>query len=334
MFVKWFPFGYYAALLRTPTLPIKIREKTWDLDRLFVMMGKSKAMIRQLMRTSKPSIANIQKLKSSIAQLAAEIQRGIRDLKYISFYDSTMFYLYYRLLCHVFELCKREEDRLMGIEKGAESDANREKDLKDIKKAKKEIEKRKKAYEKLIKELKIGEKKLIKDYEGLVKKLRRLRWDAEKQAQHEFAWLKLTLRGMKNLNRKIKVEAIKVKAEVVPQEIFFLRRIEKKGQSINPQDVIKLANLVSEAIGRISKDVIYSFKLISKFENEMKKLKRKVEKLKKKVKNIKGTEDLIKPVDNAVKYAEEQINKDLKSIFRNIFVEFKYIATRQPRMAA
>jgi hypothetical protein len=236
-------------------------------------------------------------------------------------------------LNHIFNLCGQEEKRVSAKEKEAFS---KDKNLGDIKNTKRNIERQIKSYEKLIKELKLGEKHLIQDYEKLVKKLRTLRWDAEKQAQHEFSFLKLTLRGMKNLNRKIKVEAIKVKKDIVPQESFLLKRIERKGQSINPQDVIQLAKLVSGAIQRVSKDMIYSFKLISKFEGEMKKLKKEAENLKNRArKSIKVEEtNIIKSCDDSIKYVEKQINKDLRGIFRNIFVEYKYIGTRPIRKAA
>ena len=332
MWIRWFPFGFYGSLLKIPTLPTKIREKTWDLDKLIMLLRQTKSEIKKV-SSSKPSAAKIQKLKDSISKLAAEIKRGIKDLMYISFYDSAMFYLYYRLLNHIFNLCKQEEERLSAKEKEALS---KDKNLGDIKKTKMGIEREIKSYEKLIKELKLGEKHLIKDYEKLVKKLRTLRWAAEKQAQHEFSFLKLTLRGMNNLNRKIKVEAIKVKKDIVPQESFLLRRIERKGQSINPQDVIQLAKLVSDAIQRISKDMIYSFKLISKFEGEVKKLKSTVENLKNRARKSNKVEEtnITKPCDDSIKYVEKQINKDLRGIFGNIFVEYKYIGTRPIRKAA
>lgn len=332
MWIRWFPFGFYGSLLKIPTLPIKIREKTWDLDKIIMLMRQTKTEIKSLSR-SKPSAAEIQKLKGLISKLAAEIKIGIKDLMYISFYDSAMFYLYYRLLNNIFDLCEQEEKRLSVKEKEAFS---KDENLGNIKKTKRDIERQMKSYEKLIKDLKLGEKHLIQDYEKLVKKLRTLRWDAEKQAQHEFSFLKLTLRGMNNLNRKIKIEAIKVKKDIVPQESFLLKRIERKGQSINPQDVIQLAILVSGAIQRISKDMIYSFKLISKFEGEMKKLKKEAENLKNRARKSNKVEktNITKPCDDSIKYVEKQINKDLRGIFGNIFVEYKYVATRPLRKAA
>ena len=133
--------------------------------------------------------------------------------------------------------------------------------------------------------LKKGERFLIMDYQVLVRDLRKLRWDSEKQAQHEFALLKLTLRGIGNLIRKVKVEALKVKKEIVPKEQFFTRKILRASQDVQAQDVIQLAKLVLEAITRTKKDVVYSFKLIAKFEREMKTLERFAEKLKKRIKN-------------------------------------------------
>ena len=78
-------------------------------------------------------------------------------------------------------------------------------------------------------------------------------------------------------------------------------------------------------------------KLISKFEREMKILKEIVENLKKKidisVKEGKKREAIKKGIfdhwNNSIKNIEEEINKDLMHIFRNLFVEHKYVETRR-----
>ena len=58
------------------------------------MMRTTKSEIRRQSRISKPSEIDMQRLKSAISNLASEIERAIKDLKYISFYDSAIFYLY------------------------------------------------------------------------------------------------------------------------------------------------------------------------------------------------------------------------------------------------
>ena len=187
-----------------------------------------------------------------------------------------------------------------------------------------------------------AKKALIKDYEHLVIELRKRRWDLEKLAQHEFAFIRFTLRSMENLNRKIKVEAIKLKEEVVPKETPISKKI-KQG-ILDPKDFKLLAKLILKGIDRISKDVRYSSKLISKFENKIKKLRKIMESLKNSVNNLakknKVSEETQKKLkeafdswDSAIKSLDEEVNKDLMQIFRNIFVEYKYIGTRQLKAA-
>ena len=220
------------------------------------------------------------------------------------------------------ELCKKEESR-----------------LRSIKKAKIQIEEKIKEYEKLIKNFGAAKKSLIEDYEQMVKALEKRRWGLEKQAQHELGLLRITLRSMSNLNRKIKIEAIKVKKYIVPQKKYLIGHIQK-GQ-VNPKDIVMLAKLVSKAIDDVSKDVYYSSKLLSKFQDEVSELKAIVENLKKAmdkyIKNGKIKEEnaktIIKPWDDIVKHLEEEVDKDLMQIFRNIFVEYKYIGTRQLKAA-
>ena len=141
---------------------------------------------------------------------------------------------------------------------------------------------------------------------------------------------------MENINRKIKVEAIKVK-KMIPKKALLMRRINKG--KINPEDVVHLARFVAEAIDRISKDASYSSKLISKFESEFRNLKLIVESLKKSAnKNKKISEEdkkkMFEPWDSAVNYVENEVHKDLMEIFRNIFGEYKYIGTRPISKAA
>ncbi len=95
--------------------------------------------------------------------------------------------------------------------------------------------------------------------------------------------------------------------------------------------------LVSKAINKISKDVAYSSKLIFQFEDEIKRLKAIVENLKKTINKLVKKEEIVKkitkPWDNLIKYLEEQIHRDLMQIFRNIFVEYKYVGTRPLKAA-
>ena len=193
MLTSSFPFKY-LAILSDSTLTTNIRERSWDLDKIFPQIKAAKSEIKELGKGIKSDSGSIFKLRQSIAALAAEIKAGFRDLKLINFYDSAIFYLYFRLLSHVLELCKKEESR-----------------LRSIKKAKIQIEEKIKEYEKLIKNFGAAKKSLIEDYEQMVKALEKRRWGLEKQAQHELGLLRITLRSMSNLNRKIKIEAIKVK---------------------------------------------------------------------------------------------------------------------------
>ena len=311
------PYKIYAALPDS-TLLTKIREENWKLDKLFPVFKGTKLEFEKLRKGIKSKPMNLMKLRHSIELLATEIRTGIKDLKLINYYDSTILYLYYKLLHNILKLCGKRKSKLM-------------------EKAKK--------YDKLVKGLDIAETELIKVYKILVKKLENERWDLEKLAQHEFRWRKFTFRSMKNINRKIKVEALMVK-KVIPEKNYLLNKIIEQLKSEEPQDlaseyIISLAKLVSKSIDRISKDFAYISKLISKFEDEMKKLKESIEKLKKNINNlIKDREKsdkimkLVKSWDDAITYKEHEINTDLIEIFRNIFVEHKHIATRPLEKAA
>lgn len=326
-----FPFKYYAVLPES-SLTTAIRQKSWDIDKLFPLIKTSKSELKRIRKGIKSGISDAPKLQSAIASLAAEIRTGIKDLKLINFYDSAIFYLYFKLLRHVLELCEKEEAKLMQKTKEALSKEEKldYKKLEGVRKAKDEIEESIKDYEKAIGGLKVEENELSKVYQRLVKKLGKLRWGAEKQAQEEFSFSKYTFRSMENLNRKIKVEAIKVKA-LMPQKAFLIKSVQRQA---NPQDVAQLAELTSEAIKRTGKDVAYSSKLISKFEKETAKLGKSVESIKKELNDknkISGemAKNAIKPWDDALKYLKEEVHKDLMGIFRNIFVEYKHIGTRK-----
>ena len=331
MLLTTFPFKYYS-MLPDSTLANKIREKSWDLDKIFPLLKKEKSELEKLTKGIKSNPSNIMKVRHAIYSLTIEIKLGFKDLKYINFYDSTLLYLYFRLLHHIYGLCRKEEARL---EEEKQKEISKEKyfeDAKNIKNQKEELEKSIKEHAKLIKDFDAAKKRILEVHENLVKELRKRRWDAEKQAQHEFRMLKFTLRSMENLNRKIKVEAIKTKSRIVPQKADLMLKIRNK---IEPGDIIQLAKLVSEAIGRISKDVYYSSKLISKFEREMERLEIIVENLKKAINKLlkdekqreKIKEGIFKPWDNLIEKTEKEINKDLMQIFRNVFVLFKKILT-------
>ena len=333
-----FPFKYYAVLPDS-TLTTKIREESWKLDKLFPLLKESKKELNRLRKSVKANQGDVLKLQHAIAKLAACIIAGIHDLKLINFYDSAILYLYFRLLRQVLDLCKKEKAKLEEEKRQALSKKIKfkGKKLEDIKKAKEDIEKKVKEHEEIMHGLALGENELINASAKLLNELRKLRWKAEKQAQDEFSFSKITLRSLENLNRKIKTEALKVK-KIVPREKEFISRIRRKHI---PKDVASLAKLISEAIGRISKDVYYSSKLISKFEKEIKKLKSIVENLKKTlnklVKERKITEETAKkifePWDNTINYIEKEIHKYLMRIFRNIFVLYKHVGTRQPKAA-
>jgi len=316
MMLSRFPFMFFGRLLTIPTLSTKIRQKTWDLDKIIPSMEETKSKIRRLMRTSKPTQEGMQGLKDSLIDLASEIEIGIKDLKYISFYNSALFYLYYRLLIHLHDLCEREEKRLKEENVKASN---------EFKKAKRDIKSSIRAHERTIRRLKIAEGYIIKDYEGLVKQLNKRRWDAEKQAQQEFHLLHFTFRGLKNLNRKIKVAAIRVKKQF-PVQQSILDDIKKRDyENIGPEDIVRLSKIIFDVIKAISKDVVYAFMLISKFEKEMEALKQKVDKLK----NKHGIRvDLIRECEDRIKQVEEQVKKDLMSIFSDFFVELNYIGKR------
>lgn len=322
MLLSRFPFMFFGRLLTIPTLSTKIRQKTWDLDNLIPAMRKTKSHIRRLMGISKPAQADVQGLKDSLIALASEIEIGIKHLKYISFYNSALFYLYYRLLIHLHDLCEREEKRLR---------EENDKASHEFKKAKKGIKIEVKSHERTIRRLKIAEEYIIRDYEDLVKQLNKRRWDAEKQAQHEFRLLQFTFRGFINLNRKIKVAAIRVKKQF-PKQQPILDSIKRKNyKNIDSSDIVRLSKIIFDVIKNIGRDVVYAFMLISKFEKEMGALKQKVDKLKSKH-GIK--EDLIKECENKIIEAEQQFEKDLKNIFDDFFVEYKYIGTRPISRAA
>ncbi len=340
---KYYPFGYYAYFLSDSTLTTKIREKSWDLETLFPMLKKAKSDLEGLSRRLGPDLSEDKaqklqnELKSSIRLLANEIRTGFKDLKLINFYDSALFYLYFRLLQHVLALCKKEEEILSEKKNKAASDSMKIKGkLEEIKKAKNETEKKIKENEKRIGRLSLAESELRKVNGQIFKRLRKIRWGAEKLAQHEFSFEKLTLRSMENLNRKIKVEAMKVK-QLIPYKNFLMKKIQKQG-CINPEDVVMLADNASNIIDRISKDVAYSSKLVADFEEEINRLGGIIENLKKKVisnKKIKeeAAKDITKPWDGVLAYLKKEANKDLMQIFRNTFVEYKLIGTRLKQAA-
>lgn len=331
-----FPFKYYS-FLPDSTLTTKIREESWKLDDIFPAIKKSKSELEKFGKSINSNIAEIPKMQGIFNELAAEIRKAFTHLKLINFYDSTILYLYFRLLQDVFELCSREEirlnaekERVMSLE--TEMD---EQESDDIKKAKEELKKKIEEYKEVSRGISIGESELDKAYKSLVKELRTLRWSAEKQAQHEFSPLEFTLRSMENLNRKIKVSAINVKKEVIPQKMRLMGRINEG--EMQPQDILELARLSSKAIENIGKDASYSSKLVSKFEREIKTLAAIVENLKKamdkliksKKINEEAGKNIIKPFEDAINYLQKEIDKDLMQVFRNAFVEHKYVGTRE-----
>lgn len=331
MLISLYPFRYYA-MLPDYTLTTKIREESWKLDKLFPLLKTSKSELKRLIKGTKSNTADIPKIQHSIALSAAEIRTGIKDLKLINFYDSAILYLYFKLLGHILGLCSKEEERLLNEKNKAASKAIKldNRHFEEIKKAKDEIEKKVRGYGGLIKGLDIAEEKLIEVYQKFVQRLDKLRWVAEKQAQEEFTFSKFTLRSMENLNRKMKVEAMKVK-KLVPQKALLMRRIQRQ---VSHEDVVSLAKLVSEAIERIGKDISYSSKLISQFEDEKDELGAIVENLKKTINknkkiSLETAKGITKPWDDALKYLKEELHRDLMQIFRDIFVEYKYIATRK-----
>ena len=334
MVVVTFPFKYYSVLPDF-TLTTKIREESWNLDRLFPLLKTTKAELKKSSHSIQSNIAELPKLQHSVALLATEIKTGIRDLKFINFYDSALLYLYFKLLHHLFEICRREHERLMAERKNAteaEKKLNGQK-LANISGVKRELKKRIRKCKGMIRAMEIEERKLVNVSAHLLKNLRNLRWKAEKQAQHEFYLARLTFRNLENLNRKIKVEAMKVKKDVIFQKNRLLARTQ---QHVDSKDIHELAKLVSEAIDRISKDVSYSSKLISELEDELKTAKKIVAGLKKALDRlIKGkkiseeqAKNIIKPFDDAIKYAEEEIGEDLMQIFRNMFVLYKHAGKR------
>lgn len=331
-----FPFKYYAVLPES-TLATRIRQESWKLDRLFPLLKESKKELKKLKKSLNSNPGNIPRLQHAIALLAAEIRTGMGDLKRINFYDSTILYLYYKLLHHVNGLCKSEHSRLSQKTKELVSKELKLKNQKieNIKKAKGRIERNIKQNEKSVNGLAIGKAELARAHEKLVSELKKARWKAEKQAQHEFAFSRITFfRSLQNLNRKVKVAALKVK-KGIPQKNILMARIRRR---ISSEDVVMLARLVSRSIESAGRDVAYSSKLISKFEKEIENLKKDVENLKKAVsklvKNRETAEKITKPWDDALKYLDDEINKDLMQVFRNAFVLYKKAGTDQLPKAA
>jgi|TARA_Y100000310_G_scaffold337570_1_gene425011 hypothetical protein len=321
-------------MLPDSTLTTKIREETWKLKDLYPLLKTTKQELKKLTKEIRSNIHAVVKLYPVISKLATEIRISVKELKFINFYDSTILYLYYKLLNHLLEVCKKEHERLKEESEKALLDETNLKGKKDLKKIRKDIEKKINEYKKVIRGLDVGENELVKTGAILVNKLRKLKWKTEKQAQHEFSFGKLSFRGIENLTRKIKVGAISVKNEVTSQQIDLMKKVNQ-GQ-VDPKDIVTLARLVAEGIEKISDNVAYSAKLISKFENEKKKLHKLVEKLKKMIKknkeiNKKTAKRIMGPWDEAIRYEEREIDKDLMQIFRNIFVEYKYVGTRQPK---
>ena len=326
-----YPFRIFAALSDS-TLANRIRQESWNIDRIFPGFKKAESSFQGLAGSIKSNLADLGRVNVLINQMKSQIRAALTDLKRINFYDSAILYLSFKSLRNLLDLCKKEETRL--IEKTKEAG--------ELKEAREKIEDKIKEYGRLINGFDAAKKALIKDYEHLVIELRKRRWDLEKLAQHEFAFIRFTLRSMENLNRKIKVEAIKLKEEVVPKETPISKKI-KQG-ILDPKDFKLLAKLILKGIDRISKDVRYSSKLISKFENKIKKLRKIMESLKNSVNNLakknKVSEETQKKLkeafdswDSAIKSLDEEVNKDLMQIFRNIFVEYKYIGTRQLKAA-
>ena len=320
MAVVTFPFKYYSVL-PDYTLATRIREDSWKLDKLFPLMEKAESELKRLGKGVKTNIAELPNLYNAIASLSKETMAGIKFLKYIHFYNSALLYLYFRLLHHVHELCRHEHDRLaaeLRELRAAQRKLGRHK-LRNIRRAGHEVGRKIRKYRKAIRKLSIEESRLIHVSLILLRIFRKLRWKAEKQAQHEFYFSRFTLRGFENLSRKIKVEAIKVKRELIPRKNKLMGRIRKHVASA---DVHELAKLVSEAIDRIGKDASYSSKLISQFERELNKTKSAVESLKnmldKLVKRSKispeAAKKAIKPFESALEYAQKDVDNDLTSV--------------------
>ncbi|MBI2652731.1 hypothetical protein HYX00_04670 [Candidatus Woesearchaeota archaeon] len=330
MVLAIYPYAYFSVLPDS-TLTTRIRQKTWNLDRLFPVYSETKRKFKQLMKDVKNKRSSVDELQHQIILLATEIRTTFMNLKLINFCDSALLYLHFRLLHRVFNLCKKEQARLerekqISLPEGKLKD----KKIEDIKKAKEIVERKIKDFEELIRKFDIAERELIRISALLLNRLRKLRWKTEKRAQQEFSFEELTLRSMENLNRKIKVEAIKVK-KLIPEKTFLLKRVERQGKP-NPEDVMRLAKLVADAIDSISKDASYSSKLVAKFQKEMAELKRDTEKLKKRVTEWASREkaaEMMEPCDKALKYLEEEAHKDAMGAFRNAFVEYKEVAKNQ-----
>jgi hypothetical protein len=334
MLTSTYPFRYYAMFPES-TLAIKIREESWFLETLINNIREAKKRIRSYIHGVK--IDNMAELQASIVGLAREIKLGIRKLKFVYYYDSTLLYLYFRMLKHVQTHCKSEEKKLKKNSNNLPKELH-DKSKKDLKKARKELAKHIRQNHHLVHGLDIGEKHLISTSTILVNKLRKLRWGSEKQVQGNFTISRLSLLGMGSLNRKIKVEAIKVKRDIMPREHALLSRLSRE---INPKDVVELASLVSKGIKRTARNAAYTSKLISKFKAELKPLEKTGKKIKGPVKelakqnniNEESIRKIIDPLNDAIKYAKEQIHNDLMKIFRNMFVEYKYVGTRALKAA-
>ncbi|MDP3766250.1 MAG: hypothetical protein Q8R04_07090, partial [Nanoarchaeota archaeon] len=175
MFIAAFPFKYYK-FLPDFALATKIRQKSWNIDKLFPRLKERKAELRGLIKDIKSNLGNILKVRNPIELLSREIREGIKNLKYINFYDSTLLYLYYRLLHHVFDLCKKEEARLKAEMQNALSKEINPKDkAENVKKAKEDIEKDIKEHKKLIRSFDAAKRSLVDAYESLVRELRKRR---------------------------------------------------------------------------------------------------------------------------------------------------------------
>lgn len=319
MVIAAYPYKI-LSFLNLVTLINRIREKNWKLEALFPLLEETKSRLRRL--GGSLSQDDLNRIRAEIKALASEVMNGVHDLKLINFYDSAILYLYFKMLHNVSGLCNEAHSRLKAKMKQAKS-----KPKEDLEKAKDDAEEEVRHYQGLVKRLRVSEEELNSAYRSLAKRMEDEKWDAEKLAQHEFNWRHLTMRSMRSLNRKIKVAALMVKRDA-PARNYLLDRIKRGAASgeIEPNDVISLAKLAKRAIRRIDADVVYSSKLISKFEDEVEDLKAIVERLKKKISRERGeqaAEEAVKPWNDAVAYLETKVHEDLMQIFRNVFVEQK-----------
>ena len=169
--IAFFPFKYYSVLPDS-TLTTKIRQETWNIDQLFPVFRQTMSDFRELAKRI-PDAAEAAKLQHLIAMLAAEIRTGIKDFKLINFFDSTIIYLYYRLLHQVYGLCKKEEERLASEERRAMERKSQK--LEDIAKARKEAGRKIKDCERKIRGLNFGEGELTAAGAKMLNWLRKLR---------------------------------------------------------------------------------------------------------------------------------------------------------------